>query len=66
MIIKSRDVPFVEDMMSIGNDLEIHPSEKNEAPIVVGVDECSKSPLIDLCGDIEEHEEQVRDNQVAI
>lgn len=37
-----------------GNDLELRPSVRNEVPMVVGVDESSKSPLINLNEDIED------------
>lgn len=37
-----------------GNDLELCPSVRNDVPMVVGVDESSKSPLINLNEDIED------------
>lgn len=40
----------MEDSGSIRNDLEIHPSGRNEGPTVVVVDESSKSPFIDGSG----------------
>jgi len=58
-IIKSRDVVFMEDSTSAGNDSEVRPSGRNEGPPVVVVDEPSKSPKC------EEHEEQVGDHLLA-
>ncbi len=58
-IIKSRDVVFMEDSTSVGNDLEIRPSGRNEGPTVVVVDESSKSPKC------EDPDERVGDNVVA-
>jgi hypothetical protein len=46
-IIKCRDVKFMEDSTSVGNDLEMHPSGGNETPNVVIVDTSSKSPCVD-------------------
>ncbi len=46
-IIKCRDVEFMEDSTSVGNDLEMHPSGRNETPNVVIVDSSSKSPYVD-------------------
>ncbi len=46
-IIKCRDVEFMEDNTSVGNDLEMHPSGRNDAPNVVIVDTSSKSPYVD-------------------
>lgn len=49
---------FIEDNTSIGNNLEMCPSRRNEGPTAVLVDESSKSSS---CDDGEEHEEQVGD-----
>jgi len=46
-IIKCMDVEFMEDSTSVGNDLEMHPSGRNETPNVVIVDTSSKSPCVD-------------------
>jgi len=46
-IIKCRDVEFMEDSTSVSNDLEMHPSGRNETPNVVIVDTSSKSPCVD-------------------
>jgi hypothetical protein len=46
-IIKCRDVEFMEDSTSVGNDLEIRPSGRNETPNVVIVDTSSKLPCVD-------------------
>jgi hypothetical protein len=46
-IIKCRDVEFMEDNTSVGNDLEMRPSGRNETPNVVIVDTSSKSPCVD-------------------
>jgi hypothetical protein len=46
-IIKCRDVEFMEDSTSIGNDLEMRPNGRNETPNVVIVDTSSKSPFMD-------------------
>ncbi len=46
-IIKCRDVEFMEDSTSVNNDLEMHPSGRNETPNVVIVDTSSKSPFVD-------------------
>jgi hypothetical protein len=57
-IIKCRDVEFMEDSTSVGNDLEMHPSGRNEIPNVVIVDTSSKSPYVDddeLTSDVKEH-----------
>ena len=56
------DILLIADMTSSGNDLEISLSWRNEAPMVVGMAEFSRSPLFD----IEEFEEKVGDNLVAI
>ncbi len=37
-IIKCRDIEFMEDNTSVGNDLEMRPSGRNETPNVVIVD----------------------------
>jgi len=42
MIIKNRDVIFIEDGMSVGETLEMRPSERNEGLTVVVVHEFSK------------------------
>jgi hypothetical protein len=46
-IFKCRDVEFMEDSTSVGNDLEMRPSGRNETPNVVIVDTSSKSPCVD-------------------
>jgi len=46
-IIKCRDVEFMEDSTSVGNDLEMHPSGRNDTLNVVIVDTSSKSPYVD-------------------
>lgn len=45
----------MEDGTSFGNILGMHPSGENEAPMVGGKDESSKSPLFDPGRDIKEH-----------
>jgi hypothetical protein len=48
----------MEDSTSVGNDLEMHPSGRNEIPNVVIVDTSSKSPYVDddeLTSDVKEH-----------
>ncbi len=57
-IIKCRDVEFMEDNTSVGNDLEMHPSGRNQTPNVVIVDTFSKSPCVDDdegTSDVKEH-----------
>jgi hypothetical protein len=57
-IIKCRDVEFMEDSTSVGNDLEMHPSGRNETPNVVIVYTSSKSPCVDddeLTSDVKEY-----------
>lgn len=61
-----RDVVFIDDNINIGCNLEMRPSRRNEASIVGGVDESSKSPLFDFGKYIEEREEQVGGNVVAM
>ena len=61
-IIKSRDVVFMKDSGSIKNDLEMHPSGRNEGPKVVVVDKSSKSPLFDGSGQYVDGNEQVGGN----
>ncbi len=46
-IINCRDVEFMEDSTSVGNDLEMRPSGRNDTPNVVIVDTSSKSPCVD-------------------
>jgi hypothetical protein len=46
-IIKCRDVEFMEDSTSVGNDLEMRPSGRNDTPNVVIVDTSSKLPCVD-------------------
>ena len=50
---------------SVGNDLKMSPSGRNEVLVVVIVGEFSKLHLFDDNEDIEEHEKQVRGNQIA-
>ena len=64
--IKIKDVVLMEDGTSFGNILEMRPSGRNEAPMVVGKGESSKSPLFGPGRDIKGCEDQVEDNQVAI
>ena len=64
-IMRNIDVVFVENMTSVGNDLEMHPSGRNEAPMVVGMDESSISSLFDLGEDIEDCEESRVDHSKA-
>lgn len=45
-----RDVVLMEDSTSIRTNLEVHLSERNEAPMVVGVEESLKSSLFDVNG----------------
>ena len=61
-IIKNKDVVFMEDGTSVGNALKMRLSGRNEGPMVVVVDESSKSSS---CDDGEECEEQVEDHYVA-
>lgn len=60
------DVVFMEDSMSIGNDLKIHPIRRNKALMVVGMDEYSTSTLFDFSKKTEECEEQVGDALVVV
>ncbi len=46
-IIKCRDVEFMEDSTSVGNDLEMRPSGRNDTPNVVIMDTSSKLPCVD-------------------
>ena len=65
-IIKSRDVVFIEDASS---DLELCPSGRREASIVVGVDTSSKSPALeesDDDGDMEAAKEEVEEEEVVV
>jgi hypothetical protein len=62
-IIKCRDVEFMEDSTSAGNDLETHPSGRNEIHNGLIVDTCSKSPCVDdaeLTSDVKELSKQSR------
>lgn len=43
IIIKNRDLVFIEDDMSNGKTLEMLPNRRKEGPTVVVVDESSKS-----------------------
>ena len=52
----------MKDSMSAGNDSERRPSGKNKGPMVVVVDESSKSSL---CDDGDDREKQVEDHLVA-
>ena len=54
-------VVFVDDTKSSVSDLEMRPSGRNEAPIIVGKVESSKSPSFGIEG----CEEQVEDELVA-
>lgn len=65
MFGRIRGVVFIDESMSSESDLEMYPSGRNEASMVVGVDKYIKSPLFDFCEDIEEREEQVEDNLIA-
>ena len=65
-IIKCRDVVFMEISGSIKNDLEMHLSGRNEGPMVVLVDEFSKSMFVDGSGQFLDDNVQVRGNEVAI
>ena len=47
-IIKNSDVVIIEENESIKNDLEMHPSGRNEHHIMVVVDESSKLFFLDL------------------
>jgi hypothetical protein len=65
-IIKCRDVEFMEDSTSVGNDLEMHPSGRNEIPNVVIVDTSCKSPCLDDdegTSDVKEHPSNQEDRQ---
>lgn len=53
---KSRDVVLIVDSRSVGIDLEMSPSGRNEGPTMVEVDKSSKFPL---CDDDEKSEEQL-------
>jgi hypothetical protein len=57
---------FMEDSGSIRNDLEIHPSWRNEGPTVVVMDESCKSPLFDGIGQFMDDNKQVGGNGVVI
>ena len=43
-----KDFVFIDDSTSNGSDLGMHPNGRNEAPMVVGVVESSKSHTFDL------------------
>ena len=43
-----RDVVFINNNVSIASDLEIRPNRRNEAQVMVGMDEPSKSPSFDF------------------
>lgn len=60
-IIKNRNVIFMEDSMSGGNNLEMQIG-RNDGPMVVVMDESIKSFS---CHNGEEREEQVEDYLVA-
>jgi transposase InsO family protein len=64
-IIKCRDVVFMEDCMSVSNDLEMRPSGRIETPKVVVMDESSKSLWYnnDATNGIEREEKEVGDAQ---
>lgn len=59
---KNRDTIFLANNISVGNDLEICRSGRNEGPIVVVVDEFSK---LSSCDDGEEHDKHMGDHLVA-
>jgi hypothetical protein len=61
-----RDVAFIHDSTSIRSVLKLHPSGRNMASVLVGVDESFKLSSVDDDKDIEECAEQVADNQVGI
>lgn len=65
-IMKNIDVVFMKNRTSVGNDLEMCPSERNEAPMMVGMDKYSKASLFDHGEDIEECDERMEDNQVPV
>ena len=65
-IIKNKNVLFMEDSGSIRNDLEMCPSERNEGPMVVVVEESSKSPLFDGGGQFVDDNEEVEGNGLAV
>ena len=46
IIIKNKDVVFVEDYTSVENAFEIHPSGRNKSLIAVVLDKSSKSSLV--------------------
>jgi hypothetical protein len=46
-MIKCRDVDLMEDSTSVGTDLEMRPSGRNETPNVMSVDTSSKTPYVD-------------------
>lgn len=59
-----KNIVFIDDSTSVGNNLVMHPSRRIEVPMMVGIDKSSKSPLFDFGEDIKEHEEQMGDNLV--
>ena len=66
-IIKSDDVIFVEDSERIKKNLEMHPSGRNEGPmVVVMVDESFESPMLDGSGQTMNDNKQVGGNGVTI
>ena len=66
-IIKIRVVVFMKDRGSISNDLEMHPSERNESPaVVVVVDKYFKSPFLDGTGQFVDDNDEVEGDEAAI
>lgn len=59
-----KNIVFIDDSTSVGNNLVMRPSRRNEAPMMIGIDKSSESPLFDFGEDIEEHDEQMGDNLV--
>ena len=56
----------MEDSGSIGNNLEMRPSEINEGPMVVVMDQSSKLSLFYGSGQFVDDNEQVEGNGIAV
>lgn len=48
MFGRMRNIVFIDDNTSTESDLEMRPNGRNEALIMVGIDESYKLPLFDL------------------
>lgn len=62
-VVISRDIVFMKDSLSIGDDWKMHQNGRGETPIVVMVDESFK---LSSFHNVEDVEEQVEDSDVKI